>query len=188
MIDGVTPEPVQDWDGKERREIPFHLVNYMNDKLAQHAQDTRQILADHAQEEMARYSEMLNSIDHVREANERRYDALASAIGAYTEKVDEFYKSVEQAFPRTEDGKADFSGHAKAHKAWMASSEDNKELMEYVRQQRESDKRWKEDGRFVMRAVVVAVLAAVVMWAGNTLWSGAVKVGMKEQTAEGKTR
>ena len=178
-------EPVQDWDGHERRSIPFQLMNYMDERLARHTSEVQSVFRDHTADEMDRYNEILRSLGEHREETERRFTELFQSIDAYTTASEALHQDVMQAFPKDEDGAPDFKGHAKAHKAWIANAEKQDQIMAFVEGQMDTDKKRKDDLRFIVRAVIVAIAGAVVMWAGKVMLVDAVKIGSQAQVQQG---
>lgn len=190
-------EPVPEWDGKERREIPFHLVNYMDEKLKAHTAEIKGIVDGHTGDEMKRYQEILGSVGDIKgdiESRfrsvlvemEERFSALGGSIDAYMSDVEALYNAVSQAFPKDEDGKPDFKGHAKDHKIRMENAEKHEQLMAYVDQQMKNDKNNAEDRRFIKRAVIGGVVTVFVLWAAKVLWYDAVQTAKNPVVVEQK--
>lgn len=123
------------------------------------------VLLDHTDDEMGRYSEVLNKIDaHVRE-DARQHLELRDEIRSIGAKVDQslqamssFVSSVTRAFPKDDEGKPDLDGHRSAHLAWISHSKDAKDMKQYIQ-------------RVVLGAAAVAVLSFVTV----ASWSAFIK-------------
>lgn len=150
-----------------------------------HLGNFKSLLEKHTAEEMERYQEIIErlgsteetvtSIDERLDHIEDGQKAMNQSIHAFMETHGQFFTAIQRAFPKDEDGKPDYDGHKKAHLSWISNAKDEKEVMEFVRKQMDDDKKWSDDKRFYVRAVVSAVLCGLVIWAGKVLWYDAVK-------------
>lgn len=154
--------------GHERREIPFHLVNYMDEKLRHHAQNIQNVFDEHASEEMTRYREILRKIDDNKAASEERHadleshmeerhSALIQSIQSYVDKVERFSIAVESAFPKDAAGKTDFAGHAAYHSKLIDEAKEASEFRKYIK-----------------RVVAAAAAIASLTWIWNVVWPAIV--------------
>ncbi len=95
------------WDGEERRGIPMHILNYMDDRLAGHTRHIEEILEHHTGEEMERYTAIVESIKAQTNASEARHSALIQSLNAYMIRQED----MRGAFLKNEDGHPDYHGH-----------------------------------------------------------------------------
>lgn len=115
------------WDGGERRSIPIHILNYVNERIDTRFNEVKQLFVEHTQDEMDRYGAILTSIDNSRKASEERHHEL---LGQLTTLV-HCQQHVESAFLKNERGEPDFSGHhydhhqRKTFAAWWGNVKDN---------------------------------------------------------------
>lgn len=95
------------WAGEERRGIPMHILNYMDERLAGHTRHIEGIFQQHTEEEMDRYASIVESIEAHTKASEARHGALIQSINAYMEHQDQ----IRGAFLKDESGRPDYHGH-----------------------------------------------------------------------------
>jgi len=95
------------WAGEERRGIPMHILNYMDERLAGHTRHIEEIFQHHTAEEMDRYSAIAESIEAQTKSSEARHGALIQSIQAYMSRQEE----IESAFLKDGEGRRDFHGH-----------------------------------------------------------------------------
>lgn len=165
------PDEQRQWDGSERRGIPIHLINYVDERLAVHVDKVEKIMANHVGEEMERYREIIDLIEEKDRRSEDRHHALVQSISAYNAHVE----LIDGAFLDDEDnGQPDYRGHRKAHKSWAKDGEEEKKVMEFVKNQMNADAKKAEDMRFIIRAIITTVAGAIIMWAGKELIVDAV--------------
>lgn len=178
----MTGSVSEEWLGQERRSIPVHVLNHIDERLATHTERVSKVVADHTREEMDRYKEILDKIDAHRADSEDRHGALSDAFAQYASKMDDFCHAISQAFPKDDEGKPDFRGHGQAHASWMANSERDKSLLAYVETQKQKDEDADKDIKYYKRAVISAVAVIVVLWVGNLIWAGAAQGPLKAPT------
>ena len=111
-----------EWTGEERRGIPIHILNHIDEKLDSHVNKVESMVQEHTEEEMDRYKEILAKIESHRQENELRHSSLSSSFMSYAERVDTFCQNIAEAFPHNEQGKPDFHGHGRAHISWIENS------------------------------------------------------------------
>lgn len=157
-------DPDTDWNGSERRQIPFHLVNFMDEKLRQHEARILLVVDNHMSDEKLRYNKILDTIEHNRVASESRHSALEShiserhellvkSIESYSEKVEQFRTTVESAFPKDIMGKADFAGHASYHISLIDEAKEAREFRKYIK-----------------RVVAAAAAVGILTWLWQVIW------------------
>lgn len=158
------------WDGEERRSIPIHVIQYMDTQVA----EVKRIITGHTDEELQRYMDILKKIDDHAKASEARHNELVDRLTVIAGRQE----LMEQGFPKDDDGKPDFRGHAGAHKNWMKRADDDAKLMDYVRGQMDTDTKRRDDVRFVVRAILATVCGMLVIWAAKELLADAVRVAV----------
>jgi hypothetical protein len=82
-----------DWEGDERRGIPIHILNHIDDRLSEHAD---------------RVELKLNEIARI---SLERHDQLVALMGVQVQKQ----QRIEDAFLRNEHGEPDIAGHFYDH-------------------------------------------------------------------------
>jgi len=145
----------QTWHGDERRGIPIHILNHVDERLGQHSFRIEKLLMDHTDDEMERYQEIISRIDRNSEDSQRRHEATAKAIVDHMSKTDMIYEHLIEAFPPDDRGKPDFIGHATAHKKWITEAKDTKELRAYIQ-----------------KVVLAAATVGVAGWLLSLAWQG----------------
>jgi len=93
-------ENMEDWDGRERRSIPIHILNHIDERLAEQTRqgsaslaEIKETLKTNAESSKARHGTLV--------------DQITNAIG--------HQKLLETAFPAMEDGRPDYHGHRHFH-------------------------------------------------------------------------
>ena len=102
---------MEDWQGDERRSIPIHILNYIDDRLDTRINEVKKLFVDHTTDEMERYAQIISSIDGSRKASEERHNELIHQLTIHIGHA----KLVESAFLTDEKGNPDFSGHHYDH-------------------------------------------------------------------------
>lgn len=87
-----------DWDGKERRTIPFQLINYVDEKLTAHAKAVTDALNSHTGEEMERYQDIIDKQDQL----ENKIGHLESLIEVNGKKITSLTESITSFMSRQE--------------------------------------------------------------------------------------
>lgn len=105
----------KDWDGGERRSIPVHILNYMDERLAFHTQNVEELFNGHTKDEMVRYDLILKMIADNGEKSQARHNELVDALAEYTVNMDVKCRNVLSAFIKDESGAPDFDGHRQDH-------------------------------------------------------------------------
>jgi len=82
-----------------------------------------------------------------------RIDQLMRSIDSYTEKTEEVFTALGDAFPTDRRGKPDFLGHANAHQHWMEEAKESKELRAYIK-----------------KVVLASAAVAIVSWLAVVVW------------------
>lgn len=130
----MTPIPdTAEWNGAERRGIPIHVLNYMDERLQAHVEHVEEIFNAHIKDEMARYNDILETIKRNREQTaaeisaiaeeieelntnaQRRHDSLVQSLNAYSDGMNHKCQDVTSAFIKGPDGLPDFEGHRNDH-------------------------------------------------------------------------
>jgi hypothetical protein len=101
----------EDWHGEERRGIPIHILNYVDERLSTHVEKVEALMAGHVGEEMERYQEIITLIEEKDRKSEERHHSLVQSITAYMGHVE----MVQGAFIEDEKGHPDFVGHRNDH-------------------------------------------------------------------------
>lgn len=101
----------QQWAGEERRGIPIHILNYVDEKLDVHTQKVEHLMQAHVGDEMARYQLIEEKLERNNRESERRHHSLIQSITAFTGNVE----MMQQAFLRTQEGQPDYIGHFNDH-------------------------------------------------------------------------
>lgn len=100
-----------EWHGEERRGIPLHILNYMDDRLKTHTEHIEKVFNDYTAEEMERYNAILNKIEDGQKSAVARHEAVMEVVGHFNGKC----KDVHSAFLKTPEGEYDFEGHRNDH-------------------------------------------------------------------------
>ena len=161
---------LQDWPGDERRSIPIHILNFVDEKMESQTKQIKDIFEDHEIKEMARYSSIEGDVKDLK----NDFHILTSNITSFMDRTTEFHTDVKAAFPKNEDGNPDFGGHASDHKHRISTADQDKEVMAYIRDEMKRKVVRSEDQRFVVRAVLATVLGLFILWAGSSLFANAV--------------
>lgn len=153
------------WGGDERRGIPIHLLSFMNEQVEIHTNKVEKLLNDHIRDEEGQFDEFIKTLhDNNKDSQERHFQLVQQLTAiAGTQQL------MTKAFVVDEDGQPDYRGHANSHKSWIRKADDEDKVMAYVRKQMAKDERRNEDIRFALRAVVIVVVGALVMWGGKEL-------------------
>lgn len=174
-MSGVAKAPSPYFLGVERRENEVETL--------------RREMAEHAEEEMKRYAEIVDMQDRLEvkvEAYNKESEArhtetqqqlgeISRSIEALARESQSFYASVRRAFPKDDDGDTDFSGHRKAHDAWIAQAKEDRELMAYVRLERSEKDEWNRTWKHVKVALLASVMLAVVTYIGIATWAALLR-------------
>ncbi len=116
----MSAETVENWkDGTERRSLPIHVLNYMDDRLQTHSDNIEKLLKDHVSEEAIRFDSLEDKINDNDKLAQSRHGALIASINSYMSKQETF----EHAFLRTTDGKPDVHGHYTDHESRFKSGQ-----------------------------------------------------------------
>ena len=99
------------WHGEERRGVPIHILNYMDERLKTHTDHIEHVFHDHTADEMERYNAILNKIDDGQKAAVSRHESVMEVISHFNGKC----KDVHSAFLKTPEGEYDFDGHRYDH-------------------------------------------------------------------------
>lgn len=83
----------EDWDGSERRTIPFEIVNFVDDRIGEHTK------------------EITGRLDTFEKQTQERHSLLIDKITAFTGECE----LVRSAFIKDESGKPDYVGHHYDH-------------------------------------------------------------------------
>lgn len=157
------------WAGDERRSIPIHILNHVDERLGVHAERVEKAFVEHTAEEMDRYTDIRNDYTELRSIlNEHRAESsrkhieLCKSFDAFSDRTEMIYTNLNEAFPTDRNGKPDFHGHAKAHEAWIESSKETKELVAYVK-----------------KVVVAACSMGLVSWITFLMWEGILRGPVK---------
>jgi hypothetical protein len=100
-----------EWQGEERRGIPIHVLNYVDERLSTHVDKVEALMASHVGEEMERYQEIINLIQEKDRRSEERHYSLVQSITAFSGNVE----LMSRAFLEDEKGRPDFDGHRYDH-------------------------------------------------------------------------
>lgn len=144
-----------EWEGTERRSIPIHIINVMEERFENHAGHMERMFTDHTTNEMERYKEILDEIELTRRASADRHQMLVDSITSYMGKTELMIAEFSSAFPKTKDGKPDFHGHANAHDSWIEESLARKEFFAHIK-----------------KVVAAAAILVVGSWVGVLVWQG----------------
>ena len=158
------------WDGDERRGIPIHVLNYVGEQMESHTKEVKDAFASHEKEELIRYKVIQDDIGEIRKS----LHTLMTNINAFMEQTTEFHGHVKSAFPKDDENRPDYTGHNKAHKSWIATAEQDKEVMTYVRQHMKKENEGFEDKRIVVRSILITLLSIFAGWVIIQMWSAAV--------------
>lgn len=158
------------WQGPERRVLDCGSVC-----------DVKEIVATHQKEEMERYAEIIEKINHNEEKSNERHDEtqrqlshLSQSIEAYFSGQNEFVADFKRAFPKNADGLPDFDGHRRGHESLIENSKIDKDVREFIKRQMDNAVKDEDDKRFIKRAVIAALVGAFLLWAGKSLFFDAV--------------
>lgn len=116
---------VEGWDGDERRAIPIHILNHIDQRLSEHAKTVDD-----------RLEEIQSCLEASEQANSDRHTVLVDRITSVMGK----YELMEAAFIKTEEGTPDFHGHwydhisRKRFSDWLRDARNNafSKVLEYV--------------------------------------------------------
>ena len=142
------------WQGDERRGIPIHVLNYIDNRLDQRITEVKQLFVEHTTDEMERYAEILRKIEDSRKASEERHTELIHQI---TINIGH-QKLIENAFIKDEKGDPDFHGHHNDHHQrkkfadWLAGLKDK-----------------------AITRVVEYSSVALFVWLAYMIWAGILK-------------
>ncbi len=143
-----------EWHGEERRGIPIHILNYMDERLNTHTERIEHVFHAHTADEMDRYNAILNRIEEGQKAATERHKTVMETISHFNGKC----SSVHSAFIKLPDGTYDFDGHRYDH-------DRRKKFAEW----------WdRVKGGIVIKLMEWGSLAFVV-WAVHTMWEAFVK-------------
>ena len=155
------------WDGEERRSLPVHVLNFIEDKIMAHASEVHQTLASHTDDEMDRYDQIINKINANDAKSESRHDETQSRLNHLSQSIENFlaeqelfHSAIKRAFPKNEDGQPDYDGHRGAHLAWINDSKEAREFKLYVQ-----------------KVVGAAVAVGLVGWLWAVVWPAVVQHG-----------
>lgn len=111
---------IPEWDGKsDRRSIPLHILNYVDERLETHTDKIYNLLADHVKEEMSRFDEIKDGIRESEERQEHRHSSLIQSITAYMQKQE----LIDLAFLADRHGQPDYQGHRSDHEYRKAAAD-----------------------------------------------------------------
>jgi hypothetical protein len=136
------------WAGDERRSIPVHLINYIDEKLAEHTAAVEELMT-------RRYDEILASQERAEGHMEKRHTELIKSLQSYATKAERVHENLGDAFLVNKKGQPDFSGHANAHEAWVKEAEESRKMRTFVKQ-----------------IVVGAAVSTVGSWVILLMWKG----------------
>jgi hypothetical protein len=134
----VEAEQNRGWSGDERRSIPIHILTHVSE-----------VMDRFRDEETQRHEKLENMIDNTN----GRIDQLMRSIDAYTEKTEEVFVALAEAFPVDRRGKPDFIGHANAHEHWITEAKESRELRTYIK-----------------KVVLAAAATAITSWLVAVVW------------------
>lgn len=166
------------WSGEERRSIPIHILNHMEEKLDEHMKSVKNLIEEHASEEIVRAAEMQRSYDDIVAAIAKltnNQTAMSASLGKFMEKTDELYENVKLAFPKDKNGRPDFGGHAADHEFRIENADQYKKIMTYIEAKMEEEGMALEDRRFYKRIAVGAIITPFVIWVSTLIWQGALQ-------------
>ncbi len=104
---------MEEWDGSERRGIPIHVLNHIDDRLAAHSKQVSESLA-----------EINETLKVNAENSQKRHGTLVDQITVVIGQQ----KLLETAFLELEDGRPDYQGHRHFHKAKKRFEDFKKQL------------------------------------------------------------
>ena len=131
------------------RQVPLHLIEYIDSKLAHHTTRVEQIFADHVTDEMQRFGEIQGSVKTLTALIESNHRATMAQAMEHAARAEE----LESAFLRTENGTLDFRGHHGYHTM------------------REATQRWWDTQRnSILGRLLEWAVVAFAGWLLYTLW------------------
>lgn len=142
------------WTGEERRGIPIHILNYMDERLHEHTERIESVFSRHTAEEMDRYNAILDKIAAGQKAAAERHETVMEVISHFNGKC----KDVHSAFLKTPDGAYDFDGHRYDHD----------------RRKKFGDWWEKVKGGIIVKIAEWGSLAFVI-WVLHSLWESFIK-------------
>lgn len=146
------------WDGSERRSIPIHILNYLDERLGTHAEQIENIFVTHTKDEMERYKSIEDSIETHAIESQKRHAEIMEVISHFNGKC----RDVHSAFLLRKDGSPDFEGHAKAHESWLTRAT------------------WRHTFKNNLFNKVGEVLAiAATLWVLHVIWEAFLKGPLK---------
>ena len=147
-------ENSKDWKGEERRGIPIHILNYMDERLKTHTDHIEHVFHDHTADEMERYNAILDKISSGQKAAVDRHESIMEVISHFNGKC----KDVHSAFLKTSEGEYDFDGHRYDH---------------------DKRKKFGEWWERVKGGIVVKVMEwgslAFIIWVIHSIWESLLK-------------
>lgn len=147
-----------DWKGDERRGIPIHILNYMDERLNTHVTSIEDVFNKHTSEEMSRYSDIMSMISDGQEASAKRHESIMNTMIEFHGKC----KSLHNAFLKLPDGSYDFDGHRDDHNS-------RKKLGEW----------WNKLKGGVIAKLVEWGSLAFVIWMLHSMWESFLKGPIK---------
>lgn len=184
--------PANDWAGEERRGLPIHILNYVDERMTLATGEITRYIHDHTKEETERYGEMIdrqdqleNKINHLENSvqevteivgnNSKSIKQLTESVNAWMQNNSELLGCIRKAFPRDDHGEPDFDGHRTAHNNWIKNAPEEKELMSFMRSMQtkmiEDKARWDK----IAQNVLSGIIFAVVTFVGIAAWAAFIK-------------
>ena len=143
-----------------------------------HLGNFKTMLEAHTREEMERYDEIIDRIDqtdtkllHI----ERSQTAMNASLHAFMETHGQFFSAIQRAFPKDDEGRPDYDGHKKAHLSWISNAKDEKEVMEFVRNQMKSEEKSADLLSYVKKVIFAGAALAVVSFVAIAAWAAFLK-------------
>lgn len=142
-----------EWNGEERRGIPIHILNFIEEKIDAAFGKMEHLLHKHIGDEEQQIGAILTQLQHNVKRAEERHDALQASLTCYFDQQ----QTLEAAFLKRENGQPDLDGHRTDHEI------------------RASFERWKREVReHVVTRIIEWASIALASWAGYVLWSAFV--------------
>jgi hypothetical protein len=150
-----------------------------------HLGNFKTLLERHTAEEMERYNEIIDRLDATDETVtsidsrlghiEKGQAAMNTSILSFMEENGQFFKAIQRAFLKDEEGKPDYDGHKKAHLSWITNAKDEKEVMEFVRKQMKDEAKSDDLLTYTKKVIFAGAALAIVSFIAIATWAAFLK-------------
>jgi hypothetical protein len=165
----LPPSPMHQDDEQERS---------FNRRAEDHLGTFRQLIDQHTADEMERHDAIIERLDqndsklaHI----EAGQAAMNLSIQAFMTENGQFFKAIQRAFPKDDEGNPDYDGHKKAHLSWISNAKDEREVMEFVRKQMKDEQKSEDIVTYTKKVIFAGAALAVVSFIAIATWAAFLK-------------